>query len=80
MTDGQQEDLLTEASLAIRKLQIAYPAAYQEAETALTSILVLKTRLKALSADPCYTSYPIKNDDRHATAKSRAGSRNRPRA
>ncbi len=60
MTNDQKDDLLTEASLAIRKLQIAYPAAYQEAETVLTSILVLQTRLKALEADPYYTSYPIK--------------------
>ncbi len=50
MTNDQKEDLLTEASLAIRKLQIAHPEAYQEAETVLTSIMVLKTRLKALSA------------------------------
>ncbi len=60
MTNDQKDDLLTEASLAIRKLQIAYPAAYQQAESALTSILVLQTRLKALEADPYYTSYPIK--------------------
>ena len=60
MTNDQKEDLITEASLSIRKLQIAYPAAYQQAEAALTSILVLQTRLKALEADPYYTSYPIK--------------------
>ena len=60
MTNDQKQDLLTEACLAIRKIQIAYPAAYQQAEAALTSILVLETRLKALEADPYYTSYPIK--------------------
>jgi hypothetical protein len=60
VTNDQKDDLLAEASLAIRKLQIAYPAAYQQAESALTSILVLKTRLKALEADPYHTPYPTK--------------------
>jgi hypothetical protein len=60
VTNDQKNDLLTEASLAIRKLQIAYPLAYQEAETVLNSILALQTRLKTLESDPYYTSHRIK--------------------
>ncbi len=61
MTPNDKDELLTEASLAIRKLQIAFPKAYQEAESVLTSITALRTRLEVLvESDPYYTSHRIK--------------------
>lgn len=57
MTDSQRDELLTEAQLAIRKLQIAYPAAYNEAEAVFAAISALRERLVTLRNDPYYSSH-----------------------
>jgi hypothetical protein len=46
--NNTQEELLTEASLAVRKVQVATPEAYNEADAALTAISNLRSRLKAI--------------------------------
>jgi hypothetical protein len=60
MTPNDRDELITEAALAIRKLQIAFPKAYQEAESVLTSITALRARLEDLvESDPYYTSHRL---------------------
>ncbi len=60
MTPNDKDELLTEASLAIRKLQIAFPKAHQEAESVFAAIKTLRARLEDLvESDPYYTSHRL---------------------
>ncbi len=60
MTPNDKDELLTEAALAIRKLQIAFPTAYQEAESVFAAIKTLRVRLEELvESDPYYTSHKL---------------------